>query len=244
MPGAGPPGENPTIPERLGRRWPDFTIGGFLFRHARALTPVRRGRMKQKLANAHGTWMPEVRCNVGGERDGDINTIRRLAGSGSAAAVAEFLVRDADRVPVQEMLGDIFPIRFAVLEGGNLVGAFEWYAISEIRTIPGERHVRMMPYPAFGKMFPGVPGEMNLAVDVIEHFLSHPGLDIEGELLLTKRVRVFTFVDSDRNSRGDRLCAAFAAEMDARAADPDGIIDVAVTSNAWGRERRIVTLRA
>ena len=229
-------------PPDLSGQWPDTPVGPWVFKDSRFIPRPDYGKMKTLLADAWGNLPPEIHCRVEGTLDGSIEII---SNSGGAAAVEEFLAIEADRVSEQDMLGTfIFPIRFAVYDqSDNLRGAYEWYALRELTRTPTEVTVSAMPFPAFNSMGMSIEKQMELTADIVMFFLAAPGAIIEGLLYRMTEVETFTFVNVTRNLPGDIETAAWNAEIDARAAHPASKLEIALTTNSWAREKRVITWR-
>jgi hypothetical protein len=238
-----------SVPEKLKTRNPDVTLGDderYLMVDSRYVPPEDWQFWKEVMEEAHLQLAPEIHCKGTPERT--MSLVQQLAGPSAAAAIQEFETQiDPERVSEQEMLGDIFPIRFVVYENGSPVGGFEWYGIKVIASnegvSPPERHLQGMPFPAFQRMGT-LEEQMKLTADICEIYLAHEGVMIEGYRVRPMQIVTYTFVDQMRGSGGDAQCAAWNAEIDARAANPRSQIRVVKSVSASGREERLITCEA
>lgn len=250
------PGARPPQPPKLAVRAPDITLGAsqqWSLVDTRHVPAADWGAWKTLMAEAHALHLPpEIHCKLPDTQEEDEELVRRgafrkgLSQSGADQAVATFLATvDAERYTEAEMLGDIAPVRYCVYEAGQVVGAFEWYAINVLTPTLDPTHPRFhmqgSPYPAFQRMGLSLADQMKLTADVVEVFLSRRGIVVGPYQFLPTEVITYTFVDALRDSAGDRECAAWDAEIDARAASPNSQVTVDVSILPSGRqERRIM----
>lgn len=247
------PGPRPPKPAPLPVRAPEITLGDqgqWSMVDTRDVPPDDWAAWKVLMEEAHVIHLPpEIHCKLLDTQEEDEELVERgalrkgLDGSGAAQAVADFLaVHDPERLTEAEMLGDIAPVRYCLYEGGRVVGAFEWYAIRVLtpRLTPDDPrfHMQGMPYPAFQRMGLSLADQMKLTADVVEIFLSRQGIAIQDTQFLPTEVITQTYVDAERDAPGDRECAAWNAEIDARAAARGSAVVVNVVTFPSGREER------
>ncbi len=214
---------------------PPLTFGQWEFRDVRGLGKRQRGRIKEILGEMWQVNLPpETQC----QSEGTLEESKRQLQHRGASVVEEYLSREKDRVSEIEVLGDVRRLRYGVFdrESGRMLGAWEWYAI---RLHPAG--VRMMPFPAFQRMGLTFPRQMLLAGNVIEAALRGPGIRVGGEQHDVARVLTVTYTATGREIEGDKLVAAWLAEIDGRHNDRQSGINVKIRTNPWGQETRTIT---
>jgi len=193
--------------------FPDFVVSGYTIRDSRNLSQDNQDRLNQFIVRSiFDEIPPECLCQDPYYKTQLREAIRENYGS-TAAATFENVVYPS-LLPVTIMRGDVDPVRFIVISGGQPFGGASWFAISG-QLVSGQIHISARYFPMFPQL--GPVAKAFATMELIEAFFTKRFT----YLSRTSRIRtaqMYVYRDALRDGDGDRFVEALSGEFIARAA--------------------------
>jgi len=193
--------------------FPDFVVSGYTVRDYRNLSDNNQRRVDEFMERGlFDEIPPECMCQDAYYTSRMREAIRESRGDAAASNFENIVFPSL--LPLSVVRGEVDPVRFVVISGGQPYGAAYWFGISG-QVVSGGIHLSARYYPMFPQLEP--IGKARATMDLIEAFFARRFV-LQSRTARIRRAQMFVFRDASRDGGGDRFVAALSGEFTARSA--------------------------